>query len=304
MMKHQNRTLSERSVLLMTSLARRVLKVDRLLAFAGRQRFSGTLKKWVARIPMASQLFYLVYYGLLHAMIVQRKAGPLWSVRIPGGSKLLTPDLDDALGHIEVIWRTRIYDKYVPKEGDIVIDAEAHIGIYTTRASRLVGDTGTVVAIEPHPANYDYLEKNLCLNGCRNVIPVRAALASRCGETTLFLGTSSVGHSTVLTKDVGSVSALSITLDQLVADLGLATVYLIKANVEGTMIELLNGAEDTLTDLGPRIVTTVDHYSTEREEVSDFLRARGFTVSVEGGVLCAELQYQRPVHPNIPTERG
>lgn len=288
----------------MTLLTRRVLRLDRLAALVGQQGFCGRLRKWGARIPMARPLFYLVYYALLHAMIVQRKAGSPWSVRMPGGPKLLAPDLADALGHIEVIWRTGIYDKYVPREGDIVIDAGAHIGIYTIRASRLVGKTGTVVAIEPHPANYEYLEKNLGLNSCRNVIPVRAALASRCGETALFLGTSSVEHSTVLTRDVGSVSTLSITLDQLVEDLGLATVDLIKANVEGAMTDLLNGAEDTLRSFGPRIVTTVDHYPTEREEVANFLSARGFVVSVEGGILCAELQQQRPVHPTGRTERG
>lgn len=46
------------------------------------------------------------------------------------------------------------------KEGDIVIDVGAHVGIYTMLSSFLVGKTGQVHSFEPTPWTYDLLVKN------------------------------------------------------------------------------------------------------------------------------------------------
>src|SRR5688572_16834810 len=39
----------------------------------------------------------------------------------------------------------------VLRPGDVCLDVGANVGIHTLRMSQLVGDTGSVVAIEPHP---------------------------------------------------------------------------------------------------------------------------------------------------------
>jgi FkbM family methyltransferase len=56
-----------------------------------------------------------------------------------------------------------------PKEGWIVLDAGAYIGLYSLRASRLVGPEEFIVAFEPNPYAFYWLESNLKLNGVKNV---------------------------------------------------------------------------------------------------------------------------------------
>src|SRR5713101_962584 len=98
--------------------------------------------------------------------------------------------------HFEVRPRTNDLDlisgKYEPLTaewfhvgiGDVVVDAGAHIGLYTLRAA---AKAATVVAIEPDPSNRSLLERNIRLNGFSNIIVVPKALSSGTGTRTLSL---------------------------------------------------------------------------------------------------------------------
>lgn len=56
------------------------------------------------------------------------------------------------------------------KPGDTFVDVGAHVGYYTCLAASIVGDSGKVYAIEPHPTSFGYLKQNVALNGFKNVI--------------------------------------------------------------------------------------------------------------------------------------
>src|SRR5262249_5911071 len=87
--------------------------------------------------------------------------------------------------------RTMFLDLFEPAEtrvlvdllapGDIFIDVGAHIGWFSTLASRIVQPSGRVIACEPYPANAVALRKNLALNGTGNVEVVESALGSHVG---------------------------------------------------------------------------------------------------------------------------
>ncbi len=53
---------------------------------------------------------------------------------------------------------------YLPKPGDIVVDGGAYMGTFTLVASKLVGQTGKIIAFEPDPVNYEKLLENIGLN--------------------------------------------------------------------------------------------------------------------------------------------
>ena len=77
---------------------------------------------------------------------------------------------------------------FKPKKGDIVLDCGAHVGKYALPAAKLVGVEGTVIAIEPHPENYNALLKNINLNKFRNIIALNVAASDREGEAMLKEG--------------------------------------------------------------------------------------------------------------------
>lgn len=76
----------------------------------------------------------------------------------------------------EVLFAPQLYDRAQVdfmlarlRPGDTFLDVGANIGIYTLLASRGVGPTGRVIAIEADPYNVRKLEENLAANDARNV---------------------------------------------------------------------------------------------------------------------------------------
>ncbi|MGH7424839.1 MAG: FkbM family methyltransferase, partial [Candidatus Methylomirabilales bacterium] len=89
----------------------------------------------------------------------------------------------------------------VVKEGDVVVDAGAHIGYYTLIFAKLVGPEGRVFAFEPDPGNFSLLKKNVEANGYQNVVVENRALGDETGKIRLYL--SSVHAGDHRTYDVG-----------------------------------------------------------------------------------------------------
>ena len=82
---------------------------------------------------------------------------------------------------------TQLFKSYL-KEGMIVADVGADIGWYSLVASKMVGSKGKVYAFEPLPASFENLLRNIKLNNCTNIIPIRKAISNKEGTTRLYLG--------------------------------------------------------------------------------------------------------------------
>ena len=82
---------------------------------------------------------------------------------------------------------TRLLNQQI-KSGMRVIEIGANIGYYTLIAANLVGESGKIYAIEPEPANYALLTKNVEVNGYKNVIPIQKAISNEIGTSKLSTG--------------------------------------------------------------------------------------------------------------------
>jgi FkbM family methyltransferase len=65
------------------------------------------------------------------------------------------------------------------KNGDKIIDVGANIGTVTLLASALIGNSGTVYSIEPHPKTFNYLQENLKFNNTNNVVSFNLAIGDK-----------------------------------------------------------------------------------------------------------------------------
>ena len=123
-----------------------------------------------------------------------------------------------------------------------VVDVGANIGFITVRAARAASH---VIAIEPHPTRFRYLERNVALNGLRNVTCINCAVGRAEGEMVLYdvdptLGPRSLDVSA--TPGRGRCYRVPLrTLDSLVQD-----ADLVKIDVEGYEEEVLRGATELL----------------------------------------------------------
>jgi FkbM family methyltransferase len=89
------------------------------------------------------------------------------------------------------------------ESGDIFVDVGANIGFYSLVASRCVGDSGKVIAIEAEPSTFEILAANVELNGMDNVIPANFGASDK--EEVLSMRVSA-GHG--LYRNRGSNSFL------------------------------------------------------------------------------------------------
>ena len=140
------------------------------------------------------------------------------------------------------------------KPGDTVFDVGAHAGYYTLLASRLVGPEGHVFAFEPNPRNLACLRRHVRLNRCDNVTVVEAAVARHTGA--MRFDTSRGSGRGRLCAD-GAAEVATVSLDQFAEERGIVP-SLIKIDVEGSEVEVLEGARRLLAGCPP-LVLSVHH---------------------------------------------
>ena len=222
--------------------------------------------------------------------------GVLRPVRIEverGVSLLLDPN--DDVGRTILVSRSSAWEPEVwgaissgLSEGSVFVDVGAYIGYDTLRASVRVGRSGKVVAFEPNPAALGVLRANIDASRATNVIVQPIACTEKAQTLTLFdssLG-GNAGSSSLSQANAGSLT-LSYTvdgrpIDDVVRELGLARVDVVKADVEGAELQVVRGAAETLRRFHPRLILEVvprqlTNMGATIEELEAFVESLGYT---------------------------
>jgi FkbM family methyltransferase len=145
----------------------------------------------------------------------------------------LVPD-DETFGLSRELILQRVYDVFGPPATGTVIDAGAHVGLFSLIAAQ---HAECVVALEPDPINRDVLALNRRLNRSDRIVIEPAALWSQDGEMPFRTSWHSTGGR------VGSDGELRVrtrSLDSLIAEHG--DVDLLKLDIEGAEFEVLPAA--------------------------------------------------------------
>lgn len=137
-------------------------------------------------------------------------------------------------GHYEPDTWTILED--LLREGDNFLDVGANEGIFSCAASRLVGASGTIVALEPQKDIFSILELNAELNSFARYVLVNSAMGTSSGPAVIQKTTeaNSGGTGFVKRQMLGTVEKVSVTTaaDMLNA-CGVFNFKLVKIDVEG-----------------------------------------------------------------------
>ncbi|MEC9369126.1 MAG: FkbM family methyltransferase [Pseudomonadota bacterium] len=142
-----------------------------------------------------------------------------------------------------------------------VFDVGAHIGLVTLPMSSALAEGGRVFAFEPAVANLGYLRRHLALNGIGNVEVVEALVGSEvCDGVAFYEQPRAAGqNSQVIKKNPKAYRETrrrQVTLDGFCRERDIAP-DLIKIDVEGAEIGVLEGARDVLTRHRPVVFLSV-----------------------------------------------
>ena len=170
-------------------------------------------------------------------------------------------------------------------EGGVFIDVGAHVGYYTLDASKRVGKSGKVVAVEPNPPTADRLRRNVSLNNASNVSVQQVA----CTDTEMKLhffqaGFENTGSSSLSKNNARSNQEIEVRgarLDAIVKELDLRRIDLVKIDVEGAELQVLRGMTESLAKYRPKVIIelvegNLKNLGASVKEVREFFRQNGY----------------------------
>jgi FkbM family methyltransferase len=170
-----------------------------------------------------------------------------------------------------------IFNKYV-KQGDVVVDAGAYIGTHTIHLSRLVGEDGTVITIEPINLIVECLSKTIQARNLNNVELVPMALSDEDNLVKTYTTRYDGKSSNILNRRKNLdklVDVETITIDTLCKDFN--ELKLMKIDVEGSEWEALAGAKKTIRKMRPIIILETWKNKTNMGKLQDWCYLNKYT---------------------------
>jgi FkbM family methyltransferase len=188
--------------------------------------------------------------------------------------------------------------------GMTFVDAGANLGLYSLFAAKRVGESGTVLAIEPSSREFHRLQTNIELNTLTNVRLFRTGLWNSSSEMELLVAAENrAGHNTLGafgydTALCGKEKIFVEPLDNIVQREKLRRVDVIKMDIEGAELFALQGALATLSAFRPILLLelsdrTLRHQGCNAREVWEFLVSKGYRI----------LLYDDHLRRHVPGER-
>lgn len=177
------------------------------------------------------------------------------------------------------------------RPGDVFYDIGANVGAYSLVAHAVAEGDCTVYAFEPSFSTFAALSENVRLNRCDGkIVPLHVALSA---ETKIFTfnysqvvpGAASHGLDQPIGEDLKPFEPtftqpiLSYKLDELINQFSLLPPNHIKLDVDGSELDVLKGADDTLSAAGLRsILVEIDEAQQRGEAIRAYLESKGFEV--------------------------
>ena len=195
------------------------------------------------------------------------------------------------------------------KEGHTFLDIGAHFGYFTLMASALVGDKGTVTAIEPARGSFDLLKTNVA--GKENISVHHRAVSDVSGEVSFFEFPVLYSEYNTLNAEQFKDSAWirnhppvkntvqSVTIDGFLQANNLLP-DMIKMDIEGAEIQAINGGMSTWNNTSPVVIMEylLDSENDTHDKAATKLGDCGYKmhmIDAQGGLVPVDniVQYMR-----------
>ncbi len=164
-----------------------------------------------------------------------------------------------------------LYD--LVKDNFIIIDVGSNIGQTAMTLANMTFDKAIIYGFEPDPVNFEKAIKNLKLNTFRNIKYQNIGLGAKKGELFLRVDTPTNRGGNRIDQQNKSENSIEIKierLDDLVLDMNIEKIDLIKIDVEGFELEVLKGAENVLRKHKPLLFIEVDDKNLLQQGASSF----------------------------------
>ena len=178
-----------------------------------------------------------------------------------GKSSIFYNDPHD-IGAILEVFVMDVYGIRNLRKGETILDLGAGIGEFAISCSKIVGNSGLIISVEPNPQDFKALGRNISLNQCENVKLFNNAFSSSTEIINLnFKGNSFVSR-TISSKDI----------QRCLKENGRDRIDAIKIDIEGAEIDAISELKTFLADV--RIIMIELHGT--KENIDQLLEPVGF----------------------------
>ena len=177
------------------------------------------------------------------------------------------------------IWEKKLVNIYskIIKDGDTVVDCGAYIGTHSAIFSKLVGQSGKTISIEPQPKIVECLRKTIDRNKLNNVELVAKCVG--CSEDKVIFSTTLNGRASMTHLRPRLHNKLDINVDVFSLDsLNLSRCNFIKIDVEGCEFMVLEGADKTIRKYRPPIIFETWARMSNRENLDKWAEEHDYSV--------------------------
>lgn len=170
-------------------------------------------------------------------------------------------------------WLTQCLTRIV-EPGSICIDVGANVGYYTLLMSELAGKKGRTISVEPNPEVCKCLKLTQSIHGFTFEI-MEAAVSNRKGYTSLSVPTYYPGSASIVpflgfaSSKISKVKVRLLTIDEMVLELNLPKVDVIKIDVEGVEPQVFEGMQETIRN-NPTLKIVMEYSPFLYDHVKDF----------------------------------
>ena len=155
------------------------------------------------------------------------------------------------------------------RPGDVVADVGANVGYYSLLFSKLVGDQGKVLAVEALPRLAEGLADTLARNGATNVHVANVAVGPTVGTQVVYEAPATNVGMTTTRADRGYPAAAvvdALPLTHLLSDEDAARTALIKIDIEGAEIPVVEDIIDNIDRFPAHLAIAVEIAKENRDE--------------------------------------
>ena len=150
---------------------------------------------------------------------------------------------------------TKIANGWLKRDA-VILDIGANIGV-TSCIFSIKAPHGRIHSFEPSPETFGFLRETLASNNAEHCSAYQLALGAKIGELQFYDNPVSASASHLVlageTLGGGTMAVEVSTVDRFIAEKGLSRLDLIKIDVEGFELDVLDGAEKTLRMLKPGV---------------------------------------------------
>lgn len=134
----------------------------------------------------------------------------------------------------------------------VVVDGGANIGDYARLVRTVLGSAPHIICVEPSAVSFEKLQRSL--GGDPHNTLVRAALSDADGQSTLYGDAPGSSQSSLVKRDLQYIGLTvedleqvrTTTLSNLVDEVGIQHINLLKLDIEGNELNALLGARDLI----------------------------------------------------------